>query len=74
MQASPGNPMAAPDAFRRRAMHSQLKLIHFQVREGFQILRAHVGYRPEFEAIAVPVQNVEAVLGEAFRGCTLFSF
>ena len=66
--------MVAPDAFHRGAMHPHLKLIHFQVRKGFQIWRAHVGYRPEFESIAGPVQNIEAVLGEAFRGCTLSSF
>ena len=61
-------------AARGGATHAHLRLIQFQGRESFQIRRVDVGYCPEFESIAFPVENIEAVFGEAFPGCTRSRF
>jgi len=45
-----------------------LSLLHFQIRKSSQVPRIHVRDRPEFESIAVPMQNIIAVLGETLYG------
>jgi len=51
-----------------------LRLLHFQNRKSFQVLRTDVGDSPEFESVTFPVQNVIAILSEAFRGSVPGSF
>ena len=45
-----------------------LSLLHFQIRKSPQVPRIHVRDGPEFESIAIPMQNIIAVLGETLHG------
>src|SRR5271165_5777777 len=52
----------------------RLSLLHFQIRKSPQVSRTHVRNGPEFKSIAIPMQNIIAILGETLHGCTAARF
>ena len=64
---------------RRASVHDssatlRLSLLHFEIRKSSQVSRIHVRDGPEFESIAVPMQNIIAVLCETLRGFSATGF
>jgi hypothetical protein len=52
----------------------RLSLLHFEIRKSSQVPRIHVRDGPEFESIAIPMQNIIAVLFETLHGFSATGF
>ncbi len=53
---------------------ARLSLTHFQIRESHQFPGIHVRHGPEFESIAIPMQNIITVLGKTLHGFSATGF
>src|SRR6266404_8357124 len=52
----------------------RLSLLHFEIRKSSQVPRIHVRDGPEFESIAIPMQNIIAVLFETLHDFSATGF